>query len=439
MKNKLLLTITIVFFGTTESIWSQYGFGTNNPNASAAMEIVSPDKGVLIPKISLTASSTFGLFGVASHTHHGMLVFNTATATVSKGSGLPNGLYGTGVYYWHQPDATPGSGSWKQVGGQELKGEFTQSSSVSTSLVTLTLNGNPNPVVLDVSALEEIRIGTGTPTLQMSFTPSATVGTLYYDTASSTVWGYTEGLKWEKVTGVSLYSADGTLLSSRTVTFDNKNLNFVTGTGNFTVGTTTNTLTTTPTFQVNGTDNRVYMGTTSYTGTASYTNSLLDNYEYDSQTPTPTTDLDLVVKGDVKIGRFIVDENDNTGRVGEVLGRSNTGVRWTNANSIGVKTLTASRTTPPVSAGLLLLEPNEDMTLTLPEIGSSSGYPIGHVLKIRRNIAYSSVNTITIEVKGTASNGNQTTIGGVASRNLNMGYQSLTLVAASKTFWAVIF
>ena len=439
MKNKLLLIVTIVFFGTTESIWSQYGFGTNNPNPSAAMEIDSPDKGVLIPRIGLTSSSTFGLFipdgGTASTTHHGMLVFNTNTASKTQ-TGSPTGLYGTGIYFWNQPG--PSLGSWEKVGenGQTLNGEFAQSSTVTSSLVTLTLSGGPNPVVLDVSALEEIRIGTGTPTKQMTFTPSATIGTLYYDTASSTVWGYTEGLNWERVTGVSLYSADGTLASSRTVTFDNKNLDFVTGNGNFTVRTTTNTLTTTPTFQVNGNDNRVYIGTTSFTGTASYTNSLSDNHPVGSSTDTPTADLDLVVKGDVKVDRFIVDENDNTGKVGQVLTRSDSGVRWGASNRIEVETLTESQTTASVNTGLLLLEPNENsMTVTLPEIGIPMGYPVGHVLKIRRNVDYSSsTNTKTIYLTGSG----QATIGGATKRGLNMGYQSITLVAATKKLWAVI-
>ena len=440
MKNKLLLIVTIVFFGTTESIWSQYGFGTNNPNPSAAMEIVSPDKGVLIPRIGLTSSSTFGLFipdsGTASTTHHGMLVFNTNTASITH-TGSPTGLYGTGIYFWNQPG--PSLGSWEKVGEnrQILNGEFAQSSTVTSSLVTLTLSGSPNPVVLDVSALEEIRIGIGTPTKHMTFTPSATIGTLYYDTASSTVWGYTKELNWERVTGVSLYSTDGTLASSRTVTFDNKNLDFVTGTGNFTVGTTTNTLTTTPTFQVNGNDNRVYIGTTSFTGTASYTNSLTDNHP--TGTDTPTANLDLVVEGDVKVGRFIVDENDNTGKVGQVLTRSNTGIGWAApSNRIEVETLTTAQATPTISAGLLLLVPSlnvNKMTVTLPEIDVPGGYPIGHVLKIRRNVDYSSsTNTKTIYLEGTGG----AKIGGVSKRGLNMGYQSITLVAATKTLWAVI-
>lgn len=452
MKQKLRLLILLGLFASSGSLWAQYGFGTNNPNASAAMEIKSPDKGVLIPKISLTTSLTFGLYletGTPSTTHHGMLVFNTNTATeTTVGNGIPNGLNGTGVYYWHQPTATT-TGTWKMVGGQDLEGEFTQSDQVTTSIVTLTLSGDPTPVVLDVTNLEEMQHGDtkGTsPTTTTAMTISPTAGTLFYDTGSSTLWGYLpdsestadpKPLIWKRVEGLNLYNSDGTLLTQRTVTFDDNDLNFVTGEGNFTVGSVSATLTTTPTFQVNGTDNRVYMGTTTFTGTASYTASLKENHQGDTE--TPTADLDLVVEGDAKIGRFIVDEKNNTGKVGQALTRTDTGMEWAHVNLVKVQTITASATArPKLESTLLLLEPlTTHMNLTLPEIGEGKEkYPVGFTLKIRRIQDYATAtDTATIKIQAA---GTDATIGGAASRSLNVGYQSMTLVATAPNRWTIV-
>ena len=58
MKTILRITTLLGFFLMGSAAFAQYGIGTNNPNGSAALEIVSPDKGVLIPRIALTASNT---------------------------------------------------------------------------------------------------------------------------------------------------------------------------------------------------------------------------------------------------------------------------------------------------------------------------------------------------------------------------------------------
>ena len=84
----------LLFFGLCGTLFAQKGLGTNNPNPQAALEIRSQDKGVLLPRVTLTSSSTLftGVTATASHT--GMLVYNTNTATNT-------GLVGTGYYYWN--------------------------------------------------------------------------------------------------------------------------------------------------------------------------------------------------------------------------------------------------------------------------------------------------------------------------------------------------
>ena len=74
--------------------WAQQGIGTVTPNASAALTIESPDKGILIPSISLTASGSFAPLylpstanGSPDNSHNGMLVYNTKPDTTTGLSG----------------------------------------------------------------------------------------------------------------------------------------------------------------------------------------------------------------------------------------------------------------------------------------------------------------------------------------------------------------
>jgi len=73
--------------------WAQHGIGTTEPNPNAALQIASSDKGVLLPQISLTASTTFFTGVTPSAEDNGMLVYNTNTATNT-------GLVGEGYYFW---------------------------------------------------------------------------------------------------------------------------------------------------------------------------------------------------------------------------------------------------------------------------------------------------------------------------------------------------
>lgn len=97
MKNfKLLMLGAFLLAGM--GLQAQQGIGTNNPNDNAALEIESPDKGVLIPRISLTASSTLFAGAAGSVSHTGMLVYNT-----NKTASETTGLNGEGIYQWRLP------------------------------------------------------------------------------------------------------------------------------------------------------------------------------------------------------------------------------------------------------------------------------------------------------------------------------------------------
>lgn len=557
MKNQVKYLIFTLFITSSSGLWAQYGFGTNNPNANAAVEIVSPDKGVLLPRMGLSSSTIFLPGVTATEDHSSMLIFNTSTSTL-------NGLRGAGYYYWttttapngywtrvsngpsltesatlhdtlrwdgtnwvnssalqnddtnvtatgsltvagnvyadtfttiwtatpptayavndvvlHQgrfyrnlnaatatsttPSGTTNAATWEPISSapQTLSFANIGAGTVTSTTATLTIsegnslsiqasgglhfntagttdtltliatneltgtvstsdtgllsetlnltlaNDTTGPDVFDLSSFEEVKAGTGTPSTQ-SFTPSPTAGDLYVDTSSSTLWTY-DGTDWALVESAveNIYTDDGTLTATRTVNLDNNWLQF--------------TDTASSILYIDPADDRIYIGDNiTFTGTASYTASL---------GVTGTTDLDLVVKGDLK-SRYIVDENNDVGNTGEVLTKTATGVDWKPSGiSSNIQTLT---TTGTVEEGinLVLIQPDgaDAFNVTLPTVGTGS-FEVGYNLKIRRNAADLAGSSDDVTLMGS--------IDGVTSKPFNVGYQSVTLLATT-TGWITI-
>lgn len=86
--NKRVLNISLILLlASTGSVFAQQGFGTNKPSQSAAVDIVSPNKGLLIPRVALQADN---LAAPITNPELSLLVFNTtATNNLTKG-----------FYYW---------------------------------------------------------------------------------------------------------------------------------------------------------------------------------------------------------------------------------------------------------------------------------------------------------------------------------------------------
>ncbi|MBF4466462.1 hypothetical protein IRZ99_14455, partial [Flavobacterium sp. LC2016-12] len=86
MKNKLL---SVFIFLGSYAAYSQVGIGTPMPNSSAQLEVVASDRGVLIPRISLTGSTD--AVTISSGNISSLLVFNTASISDVT----------PGYYYWY--------------------------------------------------------------------------------------------------------------------------------------------------------------------------------------------------------------------------------------------------------------------------------------------------------------------------------------------------
>jgi len=89
--SRVVLGMLLLIFVTTISN-AQVGIGTINPASGSLLDIESSDKGILIPRVSLTGTNDIATITPAATT--GLLVFNTATA------GAGNTAVTEGFYYW---------------------------------------------------------------------------------------------------------------------------------------------------------------------------------------------------------------------------------------------------------------------------------------------------------------------------------------------------
>ena len=109
-KNYVTVLLLSLFAITTNA---QVGIGTTTPNASSNLDIVSTNRGLLIPRIVLTATNVAAPITTPATS---LLIYNTATA----GAGLT--AVTPGYYYWSglqwerlQSGASPTTG-WSLLG-----------------------------------------------------------------------------------------------------------------------------------------------------------------------------------------------------------------------------------------------------------------------------------------------------------------------------------
>jgi uncharacterized protein (TIGR02145 family) len=183
------------------------GIGTATP--TAALEISSKDNGVLIPRISLTASQTYSLKGSPTEA---MLVYNTETAT-------NNGLNGAGFYYWQ-------NNRWNKIGQEAAGGVWRADSASNTVSLKEKTDGSTRPESDNVFINDNgnVSIGTKNPetsaALQISSTTKAflpprmttaqrdaigtkVAGMVVYNTEDKALQTY-DGSGWSSARGVKV-------------------------------------------------------------------------------------------------------------------------------------------------------------------------------------------------------------------------------------------
>ncbi|TLG99053.1 hypothetical protein BZARG_03200, partial [Bizionia argentinensis JUB59] len=130
---KLLLILTLI---TSGLIYAQVGIGTDMPNSSAQLEIVSGNRGILIPQVSLlsvTDQTTISAGNIES-----LLVYNTSTTTTLN----------PGYYYWYL-------GSWnKMMVDTDLPDNIVFWDVVNNAFTYIDVNGDTQPInIADLETL----------------------------------------------------------------------------------------------------------------------------------------------------------------------------------------------------------------------------------------------------------------------------------------------
>jgi len=87
MNKKVINISLILLLASTGSVFAQQGFGTNRPDKSAAVDIVSPNKGLLIPRVALQANN---LAAPITSPETSLIVYNT---TFNAANNLKQGFY----------------------------------------------------------------------------------------------------------------------------------------------------------------------------------------------------------------------------------------------------------------------------------------------------------------------------------------------------------
>lgn len=92
MKLKLFFSF-LIWLTVVNSVLAQQGFGTANPNQNAVIEILTSNKGLLIPRVALSASN---LAAPLSQHVAGMMLYNTATSGISPNDVVPGYYFNNG-------------------------------------------------------------------------------------------------------------------------------------------------------------------------------------------------------------------------------------------------------------------------------------------------------------------------------------------------------
>lgn len=152
---KTTLVLAGLLLGGTA--FAQQGIGTNNPNPDAALDISTPTKGLLMPRVALTATNSPAPL---SANVEGMTVYNTATAGTAPNDVTPG-------YYFN--DGT----QWVKVADASLVGtdpDITDDAWVDdpansqVHLGTLSDGATTRPVGTEVVIKDDGKVGIGTAT-----------------------------------------------------------------------------------------------------------------------------------------------------------------------------------------------------------------------------------------------------------------------------------
>lgn len=168
---QLLFSVLFIFISST--FWAQVGIGTTTPDAQAALDIQSSDKGLLVPRVADHTSIT-----PTSGSDYGLLVFDTTSKS---------------FWYW---DGTLWSEVWSSTESDAWKLSGNSGTTVGTDYIG-TSDGNDLSIARN--GTEEIRVLTDQVSINDATPLANDRFTVVGDTDEYAVNGYASG------TGVGVY------------------------------------------------------------------------------------------------------------------------------------------------------------------------------------------------------------------------------------------
>ena len=375
---KHFLSFVFLFLFSSLGLWAQQGVGTSNPNPSAALEVVSPDKGVLIPRLSLTASATFApITGTASSSHEGLLVYNTNTATNT-------GLNGTGYYYWSGTTSTT-DGAWLKMGsgGESIytsDDSLTASRTVNLNDYLLNFESTQATPTLAVDGLNaRVGIGTTTPTVPFQVIGEGDFRTVYI--ADNT-------------------SAASTISAQATTVIDDGD------------------------WAADSSNSRWYLAKLSDNTTVrSGTNQVVIDDSGNLGLGTASPDDQLEVTGSAQFAGVVKDASGSAGTAGQILSSTASGVAWIPAEASNTDSQTIAFGSSATSSQTTL-EITDGNALTLQASGALSFTQTGtNTLELAVAVVDSNTDSQTIAFDDASATATETTI------TLDNS-QALTLIAS---------
>src|SRR5574343_182349 len=121
---KLKITLVVALFFTQNLAKSQ-NVGINatgaNPDATAGLDINFSNKGLLIPRVALTATNAAGPITTPTTS---LLVYNTATAGTAPNNVTPGYYFWTGTAWSRLPNGTQGSWDLQGNNGSSATDNF---------------------------------------------------------------------------------------------------------------------------------------------------------------------------------------------------------------------------------------------------------------------------------------------------------------------------
>lgn len=103
MKRIPILIATVILLLLVQGVKAQQGIGTNTPDKSAAVDILSNSRGLLIPRVNLTSTTVAA--PILTPVTDALMVYNLNTAGDVK----------PGFYYWKKDSIIPANSKWVRL------------------------------------------------------------------------------------------------------------------------------------------------------------------------------------------------------------------------------------------------------------------------------------------------------------------------------------